>query len=426
MAEFPPAPVAEGFRPLAGLRVVELSSYVATPLLGLTLVQLGAEVIRVEPLGGAPDRGRWPVTDSGVSLYWSGLNRGKRSLAVDLDGPRGVGLVVDLVASPPCGVLVTNTDRYPELGYERLAARRPDVVHALLTGRSDGTPSVDYLVQARSGLPFLTGHPSPQEELDPPVNQVLPAWDLLAGNCLAVALLAALHRRAATGVGAQLQLALEDLPVTALTTLGWYPDVVRGGVRTRLGNEVYGTTGFDVATSDGARFMLVVLTPRHLRDLLRRTGLEAELAGVAERLGVDLADEGARFEHRDAVRDPVRRWFAARTREQARADLASATFLWEEYASFEQAADRALHHPLVTTVDQPGVGEVMASRSPVRAGREAGAAPGAAPAVGADGEHVLRDCLGLSEAEQRALVQAGVVGGAVRGGPGGPAATPQR
>lgn len=60
---------------LEGLRVVELSAYVATPLCGLTLAQLGADVVRVEPLGGAADRTRWPLSDSGTSLYWSGLNK---------------------------------------------------------------------------------------------------------------------------------------------------------------------------------------------------------------------------------------------------------------------------------------------------------------------------------------------------------------
>jgi len=63
------------------MRVVELSSFVATPLCGLTLAQLGAEVIRVEPLGGGPDRSRWPLIDNGTSLYWNGLNPGKRGPA---------------------------------------------------------------------------------------------------------------------------------------------------------------------------------------------------------------------------------------------------------------------------------------------------------------------------------------------------------
>ncbi|MER6942375.1 CoA transferase [Nocardioides sp. NPDC000441] len=109
-----PAPTA----PLAGLRVVEVSSFVATPLCGTTLAQLGAEVIRVEPLEGAPDRTRWPLSDDGASLYWNGLNPGKKAIAVDCTHPEGRALVADLVVSggPSGGIVVTNTERWSELG----------------------------------------------------------------------------------------------------------------------------------------------------------------------------------------------------------------------------------------------------------------------------------------------------------------------
>lgn len=62
-------------RPLAGVRIVEISSFVAVPLAGMTLAQLGAEVIRVDPIGGAADYRRWPVTTGGESIYWAGLNK---------------------------------------------------------------------------------------------------------------------------------------------------------------------------------------------------------------------------------------------------------------------------------------------------------------------------------------------------------------
>ena len=74
-----PAPL-----PLAGVRVVEISSFVAVPLAGMTLAALGAEVVRVDPIGGAADYHRWPITPAGDSIYWAGLNRGKRSVAVDM------------------------------------------------------------------------------------------------------------------------------------------------------------------------------------------------------------------------------------------------------------------------------------------------------------------------------------------------------
>src|SRR5260370_42655128 len=85
-------------RPLAGVRIVEISSFVAVPLAGMTLAQLGAEVIRVDPIGGAADYHRWPVNDDGESIYWAGLNRGKRSGAAAVRLQEGQALVHRLIA----------------------------------------------------------------------------------------------------------------------------------------------------------------------------------------------------------------------------------------------------------------------------------------------------------------------------------------
>lgn len=112
-----------GMGPLAGLRVIEVSSFVAAPLGGMTLRQLGADVIRVDPLGGFAHRHRWPVTSSGASLYWAGLNRGKRSLVVDM---RTRGRAAD--RSRPRGVVSDRHCRRPyQCRGERVAELRGPV-----------------------------------------------------------------------------------------------------------------------------------------------------------------------------------------------------------------------------------------------------------------------------------------------------------
>ena len=73
--------------PLDGLTVLEVSSFVAAPLGGLTLAQLGADVIRIDPIGGSADIGRWPLAPSGTSLFWTGLNQGKRSVTLNFRDP---------------------------------------------------------------------------------------------------------------------------------------------------------------------------------------------------------------------------------------------------------------------------------------------------------------------------------------------------
>ncbi|MDT5411801.1 MAG: 2-methylfumaryl-CoA isomerase, partial [Mycobacterium sp.] len=103
--------------PLADLTVIEVSSFVAAPLCGMTLSQLGAKVIRVDPIGGASDTRRWPVTASGTSIYWTGLNKGKRSATIDLRSTEGQDLVQRLIVEAD-GVVVTNAAGLSWLSYD--------------------------------------------------------------------------------------------------------------------------------------------------------------------------------------------------------------------------------------------------------------------------------------------------------------------
>lgn len=121
--------------PLAGVRVVEISSFVAVPLAGMTLAQLGAEVIRVDPIGGAADYHRWPLAESGASIYWAGLNKGKRSVAADMRSPEGQRLVQRLITDS--GILITNVAGRQWHSYETLSAQRP----TSSTWRSSAAPT---------------------------------------------------------------------------------------------------------------------------------------------------------------------------------------------------------------------------------------------------------------------------------------------
>ena len=101
---------------LRGLRVIEGSAFIAAPSAGMTLAQMGAEVIRFDPLGGGLDYRRWPVTEDGASLYWAGLNKGKKSFAVDIRSPRGRELLTRLICTPGenNGIFLTN---FPTSGW---------------------------------------------------------------------------------------------------------------------------------------------------------------------------------------------------------------------------------------------------------------------------------------------------------------------
>src|SRR5690606_354154 len=110
--------------------------------------QLGAEVIRIDPIGGGPDFKRWPVTPEGSSLYWEGLNKGKRSVAIDLSKPEGRELALQLITAPgeSAGLLVTNFPQKGFLAHDKLAALRPDLITARVAGWSDGESALDYTI----------------------------------------------------------------------------------------------------------------------------------------------------------------------------------------------------------------------------------------------------------------------------------------
>src|SRR4051812_8362075 len=116
-------------RLLQDLRIVEFSAFVAAPLGGMTMAQYGAEVIRIDPLGGQIDYNRWPVTESGASIYWAGLNKAKRSVAVALNKPEGreIARAIATAPGPGGGIVLTNLPPLPGLDYASLTAERGDM-----------------------------------------------------------------------------------------------------------------------------------------------------------------------------------------------------------------------------------------------------------------------------------------------------------
>ncbi|WP_055474484.1 CoA transferase [Gordonia sp. HS-NH1] len=354
-------------RPLEGLRIVEVSSFVASPLCGLTLAQLGAEVIRVDPVGGAADVHRWPVTGEGTSIYWTGLNRGKKSVTVDFRDPQGQNAIQDLVtdSGPGGGILVTNAGGRSWMSHETLSARRSDVITLELLGRTDGTPGVDYTVNAGLGFPAITG-PTDYAGV---VNHALPAWDIACGLYAALAITAAVRRRDQTGAGAQITLPLEDTALAIAGTLGYLTEPqLGGGSRPATGNDVYGTYGTDFVAADGGRFMLVALTPRHFRGLVEMTGTGDAVAAVERALDADFGREDDRFLHRGVLTPLFAAWFARHTTAEVEAELANSSVLWERYRTFGEVVESGVLHrnPLFAELDQPGIGTYLAAGLPAR------------------------------------------------------------
>ena len=208
---------------LEGLRVVEGSAFIAAPMCGMTLTQLGADVIRFDQLGGGIDYRRWPVTADDTSIYWAEMNKGKRSIAVDIRSDAGRELVTELICAPgeSAGIFSTNLPARGWLAFERLRERRPDLIQHEIVGDRHGTSALDYTVNAKVGFPFVTG----AEDDDRPVNHVLPAWDIATAYHAVIDILAAERHRRLTGQGQQVRLALADVALTSVGHLGLVGEV---------------------------------------------------------------------------------------------------------------------------------------------------------------------------------------------------------
>jgi len=404
-------------RLLQDLRIVEFSAFVAAPLGGMTMAQCGAEVIRIDPIGGAIDHNRWPVSDSGASLYWAGLNKAKRSVALALDKPEGRELAQAIATAPGPGggIVLTNLPPLTGLDYGSLKAKREDVILLRLIGNRDGSAAVDYTVNAASGFPLVTGN-SGAGGGGLPVNHVLPAWDIAAGLYLATALLAAERHRARTGAGQEVVAALSDVMLATVGNLGYVGDVhVNGRARPAIGNDLYGSFGRDFATADGRRIIIIALTPRQWRAIGRATGLAEKLAMVGTIMEVDLETETGRYEARDAIAALLARWCAGRTLAEIRDAFSGTGVLWGPFQSFiELVRDDprcSPQNPLFADVEQPGIGRypmpglpldfTAAPREPTRP----------APRLGEHTGQVLSEVLGLSAGEIARLHGAGIAAG---------------
>ena len=389
--------------PLAGLRVIEVSSFVAAPLGGMTLAQLGADVVRVDPLGGAGDRTRWPLAPNGESLYWAGLNKGKRSVTLDFRSADGRNTLRRLVenSGEDGGIVLTNA-AFPWLSYETLQENRPDLIHLQINGRHDGGPAVDYTVNAATGFPLATG----PENIEGPVNHVLPAWDVAAGLYAAAGILAAERHRRRTGRGRAITLPLADVALAVTGHLGFLAEAqLAAAGRPRIGNHLYGGFARDFRTIRGDCVMICLLTPRHFRELAAVTGLSATFDELAKALDADFSSDSDRYAHREVIAALLTPWFARRTVAEVAEAFAGTSILWERYRTFaevaaELSADLAagpggttapagVAGSLVRLIAQPGIGEVLATGSPLAQPGVGDIAP--APLLGADTTTVLAE-----------------------------------
>lgn len=413
---------------LDGLRVVEGSAFVAAPSGGMTLAQLGADVIRFDPIGGGIDHRRWPLTGEGTSLYWAGLNKGKRSLQVDVRAAAGRDLLSELICAPGdgAGIFLTNFPATGWLSYDSLRTRRDDLVMLAIVGNHDGTTAVDYTVNCAVGYPSVTGpaatagdgdDSTTEATDDRPVNHVLPAWDVICGQTAAIGLLAAERHRSRTGEGQFVTLALSDVALGAVAALGHISEAqVLGAERARIGNDLYGALGRDFRCADGRRVIAVAISPKQWRALCAACEMTGAMADLEAETGLDLArSEGDRFVARQRIFEVIDDWCGRLTSAEVAEAFDRNGVCWGPYQTFGELVANdprcSVANPLFAPVTHPGIGTVLEARSPLRFEGLDLDDPAPAPRLGEHTDEILGECLGLSEIEIGRLHDDGVVAG---------------
>ncbi len=393
--------------PLAGLKVLDLSRILAGPYCTQLLADLGAEVIKLEPPHGDDTR-RWgPPFREGESAYYLSVNRGKKSVVLNLKDERAQRLARRLAER--ADVLVENfktgdLERYG-LDYVSLRPVNPRLVYASITGFGHTgprakEPGYDVALQGISGLMSITGEPG-----GPPVK-VGVAWiDILSGLHAAVAILAALHERERSGEGQHLDLSLFDVALASLANQAQRYLLV-GEVPQRLGSAHPQIVPYQAFEAQDGYLILAAGNDAQFRRTCEVLGLD-ELAGDPR-----FASNAGRVEHREEVVSALAARFITQPRAvwlerltAVQVPVTPVNDIAEAFADPQVEAREMLWHlphPLLGTLTMPASPLKTLSRTPLKP-------TSAPPLLGEHSEEVLREVLELSPEEIDGLIQAGVV-----------------
>src|SRR5688572_16669469 len=399
-------------RPLAGIRVLDMSRILAGPWVGQLLADLGAKVIKVERPGTGDDTRGWGPPflkdrngrQTREAAYFLSTNRGKKSITLDISKPEGQAIARELAGASD--VLLENykvgdLTRYG-LGYDTLSARNPRLVYCSITGFGQTGPyrdraGYDFMIQAMGGLMSITGEADDKPGGGPQKAGVAIA-DLMTGMYSSVGILAALHERNASGLGQHIDMALLDTQVAWLANQNTNY-LIGGDTPKRMGNAHPNIVPYQTFPTRDGDFILAIGNDNQFRKF-------CVAAGIPE-VGADprFADNIARCENRQACIDAIAPAIKKKTTAEWIETLEPIGVPCGPINRLDQVYDdpQVRHRGMKIEVPHPLAGLVPLVANPIRYSRTSLDYEMPPPLLGQHTDEVLREMLGKTEAEISAL-----------------------
>ncbi|GGN59745.1 CoA transferase [Novosphingobium indicum] len=392
--------------PLAGVRVLDFTRVLAGPAASLALADLGAEVFKIEPPGTGDETRTFPPMRDGESHYYLAINRGKRSIVVDLKSAEGIALVKDLAAK--CDVLVENyrpgvMDRLG-LGYETIKAINPRLIYCSIsgygqTGPLKDRPSFDIVLQAMSGALSMNGEPDGL-----PMKLGIPLGDLVGGINGPIGILSALYERERTGMGRHIDISLMD---GLMGMLGYIAQLAffTGKDPQRVGSQHPNLVPYGIFPANDGSIVIACLTPSFWSRVCR----SIERPELIEDARYDTLEK-----RRDA-REEVNAIVSAFTEQHTVDDLVEIFTHHEVPHAPILGVTEALSQPqavardMVVQTDHATLGSIPIVNRSIRFTDAEQPVPEAPPVLGQHTETILSDVLELSPERIAALRAAGVI-----------------
>jgi len=380
-------------RPLDGIRVVDLSRVLAGPYCSLLLADMGAEVIKVEEPGKGDDTRAWPPFAGGEATYFMSVNRGKKSLTLNMKHPEAKAVLRRLLEG--ADVLLENfrpgTLERLGFGYEAVRAVNPRLVYCSISGFGEsgpeaGRPGYDLIVQGESGVMDLTGFPD-----GPPVKMGTSIADLASGTMAAHGIVLALFARERTGAGQKVEIAMLEVMAALLTYQG-QAYFATGTSPRRRGNQHPSIVPYEVfRASDG--YLTVGVANNSLWGRFCQALGRPDLAGDPR-----FDTEARRVEHRDALVPLLEAVFRTAPVDDWLDRLGRAGVPAGKIKTVGEAleSDHLRARGAVVTLAHPTAGPLRMVAPPIRLHGTPGEAAAPAPLLGEHTDEVLGKLLGYS------------------------------